>query len=171
MRPSRAPRVITDQMRRQTLLLATWGHTQADVAEVLEISEMTLKRRLADEFSQGAAQCGQAIAHNLKRIASDRSGEHVSATVEAAKFYLQCREGWQKTQRIIHGFDPSVVMKFVSQVVDAIKRHIPDTCPHCKTNLNLRPTLAGELMAMSKKLESSLPPAENVPAPPPQEPG
>jgi hypothetical protein len=52
------------------------------------------------------------------------------------------------------------VSKFVSQVVDAIKRLIPDTCPHCKTNLSLRPALAKELLEMGQRLEATVPAPE-----------
>lgn len=46
-------------------------------------------------------------------------------------------------------FDPSILEAFVSSLVAVIKRLIPDSCPHCKTNLNLKPAIAAELLTMS----------------------
>lgn len=159
------PIAISSLMRRQTTTLASWGHTQEEIAGLLGLNEKTLQRRLGAEFKAGELVAGEAIEYNLKRIASDRTGAHPGPTVAAAIFYCKARRGWHEVQRIIHGFDPATVNQFVGKVVAAIKRLVPEHCPACKTNLNIRPALAGELLAMSAKMEQQLPPVELIPTP------
>jgi hypothetical protein len=57
-------------------------------------------------------------------------------------------------------FDPAIIDAFVSALVAVIKRLIPDTCPHCKTNLNLKPAIAAELVTLSGRFTASVSPAE-----------
>ena len=157
-RGGKPPVDISDAMRAQVRKMAGYGLTQAQAADVLGISEPTLQRRLADEFKVGIEQCDGRIVNNLKRIAMDEAGTHPGPTVTAAIFYAKTRLGWHETQRIVHGFDPSVVMEFVSQVVGVIKRKL-GACPACKTDLGFGKTIASELIALSQKLTASLPPA------------
>lgn len=160
-------------MRFQVKLLASWGHTQAEIAAALQISQPTLERRLKDEFREGAAKSSSDIEYNLKRIARDISGTYpIADSLRAIIFYCKTKLGYRETQHVIHGFDPVIVTQFVSQVANVIKRLIPECCPHCKTNLGLRPVLGSTLIEMSEKLKQQLPAPENVPMPAPsQDPG
>jgi hypothetical protein len=150
----KTPLEIDDAMRARVRKMAGYGLTQEQVANVEGIGETSLKRRLEDEFKAGISECDSRILNNLKRIAADESGEHVGPTVSAAIFYAKTRLGFHETQRIVHGFDPSVVMEFVAQVVGAIKRKL-GACPHCKTDLGIGKALAAELTALSQKLTAA----------------
>ena len=155
-RGGKPPIDITEPMRAQVRKMAGYGLTQQQVADVLGISEPTLQRRLADEFKVGIDQCDGRILNNLKRFAMDESGAHPGPTISAAIFYAKTRLGFHETQKIVHGFDPSVVMEFVSQVVGVIKRKF-GACPHCKTDLGIGKAMAAELLTLSQKLTAALP--------------
>lgn len=91
---------ITPLMRSQVKLMAGWGHTQAEIAEALQIGENTIKRRLSAEFKCGLEKCGGEIVANLKRMASDTSGKHPGPTVTAAIFYCKARLGWRESMEL-----------------------------------------------------------------------
>jgi len=150
------------KIREQVEQLSGFGLTQQEIAVVVGLSSATLRRRFKKELKNGSVKADAQVLTNLHRIATGSTPQAVSAAI----FWTKVRRRWHEVKRVIHGFDPDVVMQFVGQVVAAIKRRIPDTCPHCKTNLELKPALAAELKTLSMKMREQLPPAEIVPTTP-----
>jgi hypothetical protein len=149
------------EMKKQAETMAALGFTQDEAASVLGTSREFITNRFAKEFSEAKLKADAAVMQNLYKIATGDTAQAASA----AMFWTKVRRRWHEVQRIIHGFDPEVLTQFVKQFSAVLKKTIPDTCPHCHTNLALRPKLAEELKAMSARLVDSLPPSEIVPIP------
>lgn len=153
---------ISAQQRQQIEALYGLGLTTREIEHVIGISHSTIENKCKEEIARGIAKADAAILNNLKRIAM---GDGPSAA-SAAIFWVKCRRKWHEIQRVIHGFDPGAIQEFVCQFLSIMRRELPVKCPHCQTNLNLAPKIAGELKALSAKMIEKLPPDEIVPKPP-----
>ena len=101
----------------------------------------------------------------LERVAEGKQKDHerqfgkaieadLRTRTEVAKYLID--RGLGKPMQVNENtFDPAIIDSFVSALVAMLKRLIPDTCPHCKTNLNLKPAVAAELMTMSGRFTAA----------------
>lgn len=141
---------------------ASLGLTQEKIALLFGLSESTLQRRCALELRRGTVKADLAVMQNLFRIACGNTAQAVSAAI----FWAKVRMRWHEVQRVIHGFDPELLQVFVKQVVEVLRRMLPESCPHCKTRLDLRPKIAAELRDLSRKMTEHLPPSQIEPIQP-----
>lgn len=51
-----------------------------------------------------------------------------------------------------HEIEITVKDVLVTQFVSIVQQAVPDTCPHCKTNLGLQAKVVSELMALSERM-------------------
>ena len=51
-----------------------------------------------------------------------------------------------------HEIEVTIKDVLVTNFVSIIQQAVPDTCPHCKTNLGLQSKVASELMALSERM-------------------
>ena len=156
------PYVPSPDERAKVEQMSGLGLTTEDMSILLNISRPTVEKHYQQEIRAGRVKADVAVTKNLFKIATGDTAQAAAA----AMFWKKVRSRWHEVQRIIHGFDPSVMVEFVRQVISAVKKSIPETCPHCKTNLELRPALAATLKEMSARLVATLPEPEIVPIPP-----
>ena len=88
------------------------------------------------------------------------SGPEYQAT---RMFWAKTRRRMHEVQRIVHGFDPSVLSGFVKQCVALLRRELPEKCPACNTNLGLSKKVAEKMRDLSIQLDQKRPPSEIVP--------
>jgi DNA-binding CsgD family transcriptional regulator len=151
---------VTPEQRSQVEAMSGLGMTQDEIAKIMGISETALKQHCPDELRRGGAKADAAVMQNLFRIATGSTPQAATAAI----FWAKTRRRMHEVQRVIHGFDPDVVVGFVRQVVALLRRELPETCPHCKTNLGLPKRIAGYLREMSNKLAEKIK-TEIVPIP------
>lgn len=150
---------VTEAQRSQVLAMAGLGLSHDDIASVIGLSADTIERYCRPELRTGKVRANIKVLQNLFRMATGTGKEAATCAI----FWTKVNMRWHEVQRIIHGFDPTIVREFVTQIVRALKRALPDTCPHCKTNLSLRGPIVAELKSLSEKLMSGLPEPELVP--------
>jgi len=62
-----------------------------------------------------------------------------------------------------HAIEITIKDLLVTNFVSIVQQAVPDTCPHCKTNLGLQAKLAGELNALSERMiKSGVKPVEGA---------
>ena len=69
------------------------GASAAEIAVMTGLSEQTVVLHYNAELIRGPAIANDAVATNLRKIASEGTG---SAAVSAAKVWLLCRAGWSE---------------------------------------------------------------------------
>lgn len=52
--------------------------------------------------------------------------------------------------------DIRLIQQLTSEVINVIRRRVPDTCPHCKTLLNITPEIAKDMQQVCSKFETAL---------------
>lgn len=154
-----APLEVTPAQRAQVEMLAGFGIPQEHVAEVLDINVETLAKHFSAEWTRGKHKADAMVVTNLFKIATGSTPQAATAAI----FWVKVRMKWHEIQRVIHGFDPSIVVDFVRQVTALLRKSLPEFCPHCKTKLDLPKKVAGELRALSEKIADNLKPSEIVP--------
>ena len=147
VRSGRKQLVRNARVRSMCKRMAEHGITQKDAAEIIGISESTLKSRLGDEFKDGLENYNGAVVNNLRRHAL---GDGPSA-VTACIYWTKVQLGWSEKLRLEVSFGP-VIERMVAGFLDILHAAIPDFCPGCRTALNLKPELARVLLAESAKL-------------------
>lgn len=89
-RPSHQP---TEKDRKTVQSMTSFGISQMDIAEVLGISDRTLRKYYAREIAIGATVANSAVAQTMFQIAT--TSANASAAVAAGKWWLACRAGWK----------------------------------------------------------------------------
>lgn len=145
--PGRPPVARLSRLRRIVTKMAEHGITQAEAADIIGVSETTLKRRLGDEFKAGVVHYDGAVVKNLRRIALGNG----PGAVTAAIYWTKVRLGWSEKLRLEVSFGP-VIEKLTSGLLDVLHRAVPDFCPGCNTALDLKPKVAKMLLEESQKL-------------------
>ena len=54
--------------------------------------------------------------------------------------------------RIEGSLDPVTIDALVAALAEILRKRVPDSCPHCKTRLDIKPELAREMTALSNRL-------------------
>lgn len=78
--------------RKRVENLAACGTRQADIAFMLGISLMTLRKHFIEDIRRGEIMANATVGGALFKVASDVKHKKV---VEAAKFWLTHRAGWK----------------------------------------------------------------------------
>ncbi len=88
------PHVPTDQSRKQVMAFCGFGLTHDQIAEMLDISDETLRKYYRRELDIGLMSMNAAVANNLYTIATSKE----SYAVGAAIFWLKSRGQWKDKQ-------------------------------------------------------------------------
>lgn len=113
-RPSHVP---TDRDRKTVQAMASYGIPQAEIAEVIGVALMTLRKHYSRELTIGSTVATSAVAQRLFEIATSTS--ECGATVAAQKFWLECRAGWRKASADAPERDDGLTGKKAKQAQDA----------------------------------------------------
>lgn len=87
-----APHVPTDKDRNFVMLGRACGLTDKQTAELVGISESTLRRHYSEELENGATRINMMVATNIFRTATQRAD--LKAANTAGFFWLKTRGGW-----------------------------------------------------------------------------
>lgn len=150
---------VTPAMRSQVEALAGFGMPQDHVAELLGMGVDSIQKHFSAEWQRGKHKADAMVVTNLFKIATGSTAQAATAAI----FWVKVRMKWHEIQRVIHGFDPSIVVDFVRQVTVLLRKELPEACPHCKTRLDLPVKVARKLRELSEKLADNLKPSEIVP--------
>lgn len=88
-RPKHLP---TAALRRQVEMMAAFGNTNKQIAQMLAISAPTLRLHYRGELDLGYIRANNAVAMNLFRQATRDDPK----SVRAAEFWLRTRAGWRE---------------------------------------------------------------------------
>lgn len=161
-----AKHVPTAKSQKKVKLLAGLGFTQEEIALLLDIGESTLIKAYRHELRVGGLEADAQVLGNLFRLATQTKDLNVAS--RNSIFWAKVRRRWHEVQRVIHGYDPETIKSFVKQVIAVLRRELPDSCPGCKTKLNLGPNIATKLLEMSSAMAAKLPESEIIAAPRPE---
>ncbi len=86
----------TAEQRRTVRAMAAFGIPQMEIANVVGISDRTLRKHFREELDKAATEANAKVAEVCFRMAT-------SGTVPAATFFwLKTRAGWRETNRQEH---------------------------------------------------------------------
>lgn len=139
--------------------MAGFGIPQDRVASILGMSVDSIQKHMGAEWERGKHKADAMVVANLFKIATGSTPQAATAAI----FWVKVRMKWHEIQRVIHGFDPSIVVDFVRQVTALLRKSLPEFCPHCKVKLDLPKKVASDLRALSEKMSDNLKPSEIVP--------
>lgn len=89
----RPPFAPTAEQRKQAQTLAGLGLRQQDIALVIGVSEVTLRKYFSEELTAGTVVANAKVAETLFKMATDEA--HPKAAI-CAMFWLKCRAKWRE---------------------------------------------------------------------------
>ncbi len=87
----------TLEQRKKVEQLHAFGLTTFQIAAVLEVSEVTIRRHFKKELEQGTAKATALVAQNLFRTATEGRG---MTALTAQMFWLKTRARWREVDRL-----------------------------------------------------------------------
>lgn len=93
----------TEDDRVTVTLLAGYGVPQKAIAQILGISEDTLRRHHREEFDLGKINANLAVSKNLFQMATGSGREALTAAI----FWLKSQAGWREAPQEIEVRDVS----------------------------------------------------------------
>jgi hypothetical protein len=88
--------VATPEQRKTVRAMAAFGIPQMEIANVVGVSDRTLRKVFRDELDKAATEANAKVAEVCFRMAT-------SGTVPAATFFwLKTRAGWREVSRLEH---------------------------------------------------------------------
>jgi len=148
-------RVYKTKRARQKAFLRVFPRrgTIMGAAAAAGVDRQTVRTwRLTDPwFAEEFRKCELDVTELLEDSAVR---DAVRGDASTRQFLLKARKPsvYTEKMRLEHGIDGTTIGGLVSMLVGLLRRLIPDACPHCKTNLALKPVIARELVAMSARL-------------------
>lgn len=100
-------------------------------------------------FSKAFAVCWNAITDRLKRIGIKRG---LNGSDNLLMFVLKQQDPSFR-DKMLTEMDPKIVENIVNTLVLALRKNIPDSCPHCKNNLHLSQKVARMLSSLTMGME------------------
>jgi len=150
-----------DELKVRFLEVFREVHFIKDAAKAVGISRDTVTNwRNADPafaaaFDAANEDVTEVYESRLKDLAlgvKDKDGI-IHGDTTALIFALKARAPKKYTERFRHEVSNGQLEGVISEMIALVKRYLPDNCPHCKTNLQLRGTLAKQLVELSERLE------------------
>lgn len=86
----------TDKQRTEVQAMAAVGATEDEIALVIGITAKTLRKHFRECLDTAHLKANMAVARAMFRKATGNGPD----AVNAGKFWLSCRAGWQKTVRV-----------------------------------------------------------------------
>jgi hypothetical protein len=85
---------------------------------------------------------------SIKRAMDDKANNADTLRIFMLKNLLP--DSYGEVER--HEIEITIKDVLVTQFVSIVQQAVPDTCPHCKTNLGLQAKVVSELMALSERM-------------------
>jgi AcrR family transcriptional regulator len=102
------------------------------------------------EFAAAMREAEKEVVEILENTALQRATS--GGSDQLLMFLLKALDGNKYSERIRHEFTSKTLESVVTEVLDAIRKNVPDFCPHCRTALDIAPAVAKDLMDMSERL-------------------
>lgn len=102
------------------------------------------------DFASAMREAEKDVVEILENTALQRATR--GGSDQLLMFLLKARDRNKYGERIRHDFAIKTLDAVVDEVLKAIQANVPEFCPHCRTNLNVTPAIAKELLAMSATL-------------------
>lgn len=104
------PHEPTEQTRKTVESMSAYGIPQEDIAAVIGICHVTLRKYYRRELDMATAKANAKVAEGLYRKAIGDGAQSVTAAI----FWLKTRANWRETQNIEHsgGFNINVADRF-----------------------------------------------------------
>lgn len=127
--------------------------TPAHTAQAVGISVRTFYQWCKDDarFMAAFETVDRHLTDRMIRIATSRA---FRGSDNLLMFMLKARDG-RFRDKINAEINQADIERIVSTLVSALRKSIPDTCPHCKANLNLSAKVEQMLTALSKGVAST----------------
>jgi len=100
-------------------------------------------------FSKAYSVCYNAVTDRMKRVAIARG---IRGSDNLLMFVMKQQDPSFR-DRMLTEMDPKVVENIVNALVLALRKNIPDSCPHCKNNLHLTEKVTRMLATLSSGFE------------------
>lgn len=126
----------TPQTRRQVEMLCAYGIKHDDIAALIGVSDVTLRKYYREELDLGTAKITAQVANSLIKKALSDDPSIVNASVNAGKYFLDRRApGWSEkhkheiTPTMPDGSTPGQGMRFTLEFVDPVTNGAGDKAP------------------------------------------
>ena len=106
-------------------------------------------RQNDEKFSSDFNEAQNKNTEVLERVAMTRA---IRKSDLLMIFLLKSLNPQKYKERFAHELDTKTVEIIVTQFINAIKKHAPDFCPHCKSHLGLPDKISKELDRLSASL-------------------
>ena len=127
-----------------------FGSIQSTAKSIdLDRKTVTRWRETDPEFNQAFMDADSIVTESLESTAMARALKDSDTLMI---FLLKARDPAKYKDRYLQEIDPRTIDLLVGQFIDAVRKRIPDVCPHCKVNLNLTNEIAKELDGLSSRL-------------------
>lgn len=122
--------------------------TPAHTAQAVGISVRTFYQWCKDDvrFASAYEAVDRHLTDRMIRIATSRA---FRGSDNLLMFMLKSRDG-RFRDKINAEINQADIERIVSTLVSSLRKSIPDTCPHCKSALNLSAKVESMLLALSK---------------------
>ena len=98
------------------------------------------------EFARSFQEVFTAVGDRLKRVAIARG---IRGSDDLLKFLLRYHDpGFRERSHL--DIDPKLIDNIVNAMLDALRKTVPENCPHCKSNLGLTKKVGTMLEKLSK---------------------
>lgn len=127
------------------------GASVSDACAVAGMSRETFyqKAKTIPEFKErwerSEARCRIANVQRIQLAAS-------RGTWQASAWWLERKYPEEYAERFRHQADIKFANTLLALVSRALQKNLPETCPHCRTNLDLPEKVSQELMGLSRRL-------------------
>ena len=131
--------VPSPEQRKLVKTMSAFGIPQIDIAEVVGISDRTLRKAFREELDRGVIEANMKVAETCFRMAT-------SGTVPAATFFwLKARAGWREVIRQEHtgGDGGPIQLQRVEDTRPPIESYLEEWKANSEQSLTLDGTNAG----------------------------
>jgi len=125
--------------------------TVGDACKTSGVNRSTVYR-----WRQQDAPFAEAFDEVNMTITDDLEG-HALARAKAGSdlltiFLLKTRNPERFNDKYMQGISAKMIDNLVNTLVDALRKNVPNNCPHCKTNLGLTDRVAETLKHLSERI-------------------
>jgi hypothetical protein len=110
--PGAPKHVPTPEQRKQVEAMASYGIPQEQIAGVIGVCHVTLRKHYRDELDNAEAKANAMVAQSLFRKATSDGSQAVTAAI----FWLKTRAGWKETVVNQHSGDAENPVRAITTI-------------------------------------------------------
>lgn len=135
----------------------SWRRKDAAFREAFNVAKKVYQESLEIEARRRATKgVGKFVLYKGQPVMlTDKDGKKIPITDRyysdsLLMFTLKKLDPSYRDQ-INHQVNVRFVTRALNDIADVVNKRVPDACPHCKTNLNLKPNIVEDLKELSKR--------------------